>query len=406
VRAAAPFVAEALAEASIGALDSIVELAISQGCSFVLFAGDIYDGPERGLRAQLRFRRALEQLSDSGIAAFVVHGNHDPVETGWSAIRSWPGLVTVFSPSEVTSAEVRVNGERVATVQGISYARRDVRENLARLFSRPPGAGLAVGLLHCNVGGIVGHDDYSPCTIGDLRAAGLDYWALGHVHAREMLTGTPGETYAVYSGNTQGRSIHEAERTAKGVMLVSAEGASVTGLEFVPSDSVRFFEVNVDVTGVADLADLCAMLARSADDVLARADGRSLVVRGRITGRGQVHADLAREGSLAGMLRDLREDAGASLPFIWWDNLLDRTRSPLTRTEIERRNDFLSDLLAVADATRRDKEMLRTAARRAVAEAMPPGLRKVAARLAEADEDLERLVAQAADLALDMVADG
>lgn len=388
------------------ALDSIVDLAISRRCLFVLFAGDIYDGPDRGLRAQLRFRRALEQLSDSGIASYVVHGNHDPVESGWSAIRSWPPLTTVFGSSEVELAAVEVNGDRVATVQGISYARRDMRENLARRYSRPPGPGLAIGLLHCNVGGIPGHDDYSPCSLADLRSSGLDYWALGHIHAREVLAGAPGDCYAVYPGNTQGRSIREAERSDKGVMLVSAEGEAVTGLDFVASDSIRFFEVHVDTTGMSDLPEVCTALARSADELLDSADGRSLVLRARVTGRGPVHADLGREGAPAGVLRDLREDAGGGHPFIWWDSLIDGTRPSMTRTEIERRNDFLSDLLAVADAARSDPRSLRAIGERAGAEVMPTGVRTISSRLVESDEGLAQLLAQATDLALDLVADG
>jgi DNA repair exonuclease SbcCD nuclease subunit len=408
VRASAPFVAEALAGASLRALDAIVDCALSRQVAFVLFAGDIYDGPERGLRAQLRFRRALEQLSECGIASFVVHGNHDPVETGWSAIRSWPPLTTVFGAGEVQVSAAKVNGDLVATVQGVSYGRRDERENLALRFARPRGGGLAIGMLHCNVGGIPGHDDYSPCSLADLRAGGLDYWALGHIHMRSVLTGSPGAPWAVYPGNTQGRSIREGERSAKGVVLVTASpgDAAVSGVEFVPCDSVRFFEVPVDVTGSADLAQVCAVLASAAAQLLRESDGRSLVLRARLSGRGPVHRDLAREGAPAALLRELREDAGEGHPFIWWDSLIDGTRPALTRADIERRNDFLSDLLAVADSATVDRDGTRMLSSRAGAESMPAGLRALAAQLVEDDEDLLALVGRAADLALDLVAEG
>src|SRR6185295_14630172 len=120
----------------------------------------------------------LERLAERGIPTFIAHGNHDPLE-GWSAIRVWPSGVTVFGSGGVWTAPVEREGMRLATVYGVSYERPDVSENLARLFHRGPEPGLHVAVLHCNVGGVQEHAPYSPCSLDDLRAAEMDYWALG-----------------------------------------------------------------------------------------------------------------------------------------------------------------------------------------------------------------------------------
>ena len=118
----APWVADALRDASLEAFDALIELACDRNAAFVVLAGDIYDGAERGIRAQLRFKKGLERLSDAGIWSFVVHGNHDPVTTGWSALRSeWPPLVRIFEPGTVGEVTVKKDGEPIATVRGISY---------------------------------------------------------------------------------------------------------------------------------------------------------------------------------------------------------------------------------------------------------------------------------------------
>src|SRR5271167_1437646 len=70
----APYVAKRLRDASLAAFDRLVELCLQRRAAFLVVAGDIYDGPERGLRAQLRFRDGLARLSDAGISSFVVHG--------------------------------------------------------------------------------------------------------------------------------------------------------------------------------------------------------------------------------------------------------------------------------------------------------------------------------------------
>ena len=250
----------------------------------MLLAGDIYDGPERGLRAQLRFRDGLERLAAAGIASFVVHGNHDPVEQGWSALSGrWPDGVTVFGSSEVGAVTVERDGTALATVQGISYAQRREQRNLATQFRPHAGPGLNVGLLHCNVqGAATGYDDYSPCTLEDLTAAGVDYWALGHVHTRMVLSGRPGgsEPFVVYPGNLQARSPKGSEQGPKGATVVDVAGGRVERVEAVACDRVRFGTVEVDVAGIADVAELRVELVEQAAAALAAADGRSIVVRG------------------------------------------------------------------------------------------------------------------------------
>ena len=48
-----------------------------------------------------------------------------------------------------------------------------------------------MAVLHANVGHRVAWDNYAPCSIEDLRRAGMDYWALGHVHRFEVAVDDP-----------------------------------------------------------------------------------------------------------------------------------------------------------------------------------------------------------------------
>ena len=79
---------ERLRDASLDAFDDLVQLTIDRRAEFLLLAGDVYDGADRGVRAQLRFLRGMKKLAFEGIPVFVVHGNHDPLD-GWSAIRCY-----------------------------------------------------------------------------------------------------------------------------------------------------------------------------------------------------------------------------------------------------------------------------------------------------------------------------
>lgn len=354
VQASAPHVAEALRDASLHAFDAIVALALERQVAFVVFAGDIYDGAERGIRAQLRFFAGLEKLADAGIQSFVVHGNHDPVESGWSAVSNgWPKMVTIFGSDDTQPAPVvniERDGQRVATVQGMSYAQRETHENLSRRFSRPEGPGIHIGLLHCNVEGSPSkYANYSPCTLGDLRTTKLDYLALGHVHDRRiLLEGNPHEPWVIYPGNTQARSINETG--PKGVYLVNVEGGVIETPSFIPCDSIRFYQREIAIDDCASLGDLLDRLRTTEQGLLAESARRSIVVRATLTGRSALHRSLTKQGALDDLLSELRSDSSISEPFCWWERVIDLSSSPFDLDEIRQRSDFSADLLDLSDS--------------------------------------------------------
>ena len=67
-------------------------------------AGDVYDGADRSLRAQLKFVDGLKQLDSAGIRSFICHGNHDPLD-GWEARLDLPPGCVRFGP-DVTAEPV------------------------------------------------------------------------------------------------------------------------------------------------------------------------------------------------------------------------------------------------------------------------------------------------------------
>jgi DNA repair exonuclease SbcCD nuclease subunit len=347
----APEVAAALRDASLTAFDRLVDLCLERDAALLVIAGDVYDGAERGIRAQLRFRDGLEALSDAGVPSFVVHGNHDPVG-GWSAVNAWPPLVTVFDTDAVGSVEVRREGHLLAVVHGISYWRRDVRENLALRFRRSPADAFQIGVLHANVTGAAdGYDDYSPCSLDDLCRSGIDYWALGHIHSAMVLSGRPhaDEPWVVYPGNLQARSPKPSERGPKGALVVHVDDGRVASVEPVACDLVRFADADLDVTGYADIDEVRSGLLDLAAEQLDEAGGRSVVLRGRLVGRSEVHRAFARRGALDELQAAVRGQLPAGDRFCWLDRLEDASASPLDLGAVRRGSDFAGDLVRLAD---------------------------------------------------------
>ena len=347
----APFVAERLREASLAAFDSLVELCIEYGAALVV-AGDIYDGPERAAGAVALSRRSGPAFRCRH-RSFIVHGNHDPVETGWSALSGpWPDRVTVFGSGEVGAVPVQANGVPIATVQGISFAQRSERENLAKRFVHKAGPGVQVGVLHCNVrGAATGYDDYSPCTLEELRDLGLDYWALGHIHTQMVLAGRSGsdEPWVVYPGNLQARSPKPSERGPKGAMVVHVRGGRIAEVEPVSCDIVRFGLIELDMTS----SSISPNYGRPAQSCRSRA---SRIGRWTLFGVARTafrprrpHSDLCRQGRSRSLLVALREDFAERDPFCWWDSIDDRSRPEIDLDVARSGSDFAADLVAIAD---------------------------------------------------------
>ena len=339
-------VARALREATFDAYDALITLCIDERVEALLIAGDIYDGADRSLRAQRKFVAGLNRLHEAGIRSFVCHGNHDPLD-GWEAGLATPESCYRFGP-DVESVPFDPANPARGTVYGMSYPRQSVKENVARRFRRDQPTGVAIGLLHCNVGTDTGHEPYAPCTLEDLVATGMDYWALGHVHTAQVLRAQ--SPAVVYPGNPQGR--HPNETGPRGACLVTIEDGGRVTIESRPLDVVRWATVSVPIEGLDGIQDLLDRIESDVGSALDQADGRHLLYRLSLTGKGELHHDLKRPGVLDDIRAARNESIGS--PFAWCGRIEDATLPAFDRQQALRAGDFLSEVLALVDAAQGD----------------------------------------------------
>jgi exonuclease SbcD len=334
-----PRIAQRLKEATFEAYENLIALCLAQNVTFLVIAGDVYDGADRSVQAQMRFRAGLNRLHEHGIQSFVVHGNHDPLDGRLSGIRM-PNSVYTFGP-EPEWVTASIAGTPVAQIQGISYPTQEIRDNLALKFA-PPSEGLfSIGLLHCNVGGIAEHDNYAPCTIEDLSGTGIDYWALGHVHTRQTLK--PANPMIAYPGNLQGR--HPNESGARGALIVDVDESGRPTSTFEPLDIVRWESLSVSIDELSDLDALLDAAYVVIDEESVRADGRDLVCRISLIGRGPLHGDLSAENAISDLSDELRSSYAATTPFIWVERISDRTGPRLDIDALTDRDDFVGAVM-------------------------------------------------------------
>jgi DNA repair exonuclease SbcCD nuclease subunit len=352
LRSAPEHVVGTLQQATFSAYDRVIETALREQVDFVLIAGDIYDGKDRSLRAQLRFRDGLVGLAAAGIESFVVFGNHDPL-AGWSARIEWPQEVHRFGSDAVEAVPVQRGEVVLATVYGMSHDLAELTENLVPRFRRKQADGFAIGLLHANVEGIGGHENYAPCRLQDLEIAAMDYWALGHVHDRRVLREVG--PAIVYPGNTQARS--RAEHGERCCCVVAVEGGAASP-RFVPVDAVRWQQKEVSIAGLTDDQALLDHLDYTCREVRDVGEGRPVICTVTLVGSGPLHHSLNRPGYPDGLLDHLQAEHTETEPFVWVDRLQVATTPELDREERKKALDFAGELLRMVDEIRSAPEQI------------------------------------------------
>ena len=276
--AAAP--AEHIRGATRQALTNLVTLAIERRVAFVLLAGDLYDGDWKDWHTGQFLAQQLARLSREQIEVVAISGNHDAEQVLTKKL-NFPGMLRAAKPETR-----RMSGAPVA-VHGQSFATPAVTNNLALAYPERIDGLFNIGLLHTACGSGE-HANYAPCSVADLARRGYDYWALGHVHARSVVSRDP---WVVFPGNIQGR--HIKEEGSKGATLVTVTGGQVA-VEHQALDVLRWLQLDVDVTGAVGPEAMLTRVRFALDQAVLLSENRMLAVRVTLVGDYPAHADLVR----------------------------------------------------------------------------------------------------------------
>lgn len=327
-----------LRTATRGALERLVDMALNEGVAFVLLAGDIYDRDWPDFHTGLFFREQMARLARADVRVFIVQGNHDAQGVITRQLHL-PQNVKVFSSR--TAETCRIEGLSVA-IHGRSFPNRAVNEDLVPSYPSPVPGFFNIGVLHTSLTGRVGHDTYAPTDAATLSAKGYDYWALGHVHAREVVSELP---RIVFPGNLQGR--HANETGPKGCELVTVEVGHIQS-EFVPLDVVRWSQVAVPLDGVDRVDAVGAAFRKALAPMLIGAADRLHAVRVVLSGSTELHRlEALQPGTLAAAVQGAAQDVSETE--VWVEQVQLELTTPMDRAEAAQRQDAVGELVRLVD---------------------------------------------------------
>jgi DNA repair protein SbcD/Mre11 len=269
------------------AFERLVDLALDQSVDFVLIAGDLYDGDWRDHNTGLFFVHQISKLREAEIPVFVIAGNHDAANKMTRSLRLPPNPVGGPPLLAHRAPETRVLEDLGVAIHGQSFAQQSESDNLARQYP-PAHAGLFnIGLLHTSLEGDRRHATYAPCSLDDLRGKEYQYWALGHIHQRRIVSQEP---VIAYPGNLQGRHIRETGE--KGCLVVDVDRRHEVQTTFEPLDVFRWEWLEVACQEAATVSDVLDRFRHELENLVARHGAVPLGVRVVLSGPCEAHQDL------------------------------------------------------------------------------------------------------------------
>lgn len=277
---------ERMKQSTFRSFERIIDKAIQERVDFVLLAGDLYDADTRSLRAQVFVREQMKRLAQYDISVYIIHGNHDHLGGSWAAIE-FPDNVHIFTEPYVEEKSFYKDGELLASIYGFSYLQQAVTDNMTAQYTKMSDAPFHIGMLHGSVEGDAEHNRYAPFQIRELKEKEFHYWALGHIHKREILVENPP---IIYPGNIQGR--HRKEAGEKGAYLVEMTEQE-TRCSFFHTADVIWEEIELSIEGLDTVDDFM----KAASEVLQKQrkveEGIFLTVS--LTGQGPLSSYLRDE---------------------------------------------------------------------------------------------------------------
>lgn len=326
------------------ALENLVELCVAEEAALLLLAGDVFDGDWRDYSTGLFFAAQMARLRHAGVRVVTLRGNHDAVSQVHKELRLPENVreLSAKKPESVLLEEIGI------AVHGQSFGKREVPEDLAARYPAPIAGLFNVGLLHTSLTGRPGHDPYAPTTLDVLRGKGYDYWALGHVHARELVCEDP---HVVFPGNLQGR--HARELGPKGATVLTIEGGRLRELRHEALDAVRWAACEVELSAAADGHDVVELVHAELSRLAAGAGGRLLAARVTLRGQTRAHPELVSEPE---RLRTQLEACALDVTEapVWLERVVLQTESVSAGAQLVEREDALGQLAQSLEALSRD----------------------------------------------------
>lgn len=343
-----------LKDATFKSFRKIIDLCLDKKVDFLIISGDIFDSENKSLAAQLRFVSELKSLSDKGIPTYFVCGNHDPLKSWLDAI-GLPENVYRFDSSGVQFHVFRKDDDAIADIHGISFSEKAVKKNLAADFKLAPvPAPISIAVLHGTAGSPGPHENYAPFSREDVANKGFDYWALGHIHKKGIVSAS--NPTILYPGNPQGRDF--GEDGEKGCYLVEISKDHDPVVEFMPTQIIRFENLNINMSALDKIESLQGKINKELEKAENYNEDVNYILRINLTGRTGLHKSINDKAEINELTELFNEGQLNQQYFRWIDQIYVNTQPDIDIEMIKNGTGFSAEILKSFDMYLEDYKKL------------------------------------------------
>jgi len=336
----------------------MVDLSLNEEVDAFVIAGDLFDGEKLSFATERFLLEQLSRLNQAGISVVYATGNHDaPTRARRGAALQWPANVLVAAGPEPRRQTVfDRDGTPVGHITAAGHATDRESRNLSAGFLRPPGNDPEVAVLHTHASSAAGaarHGRYAPSDVAGMARAGFDYWALGHIHQREVLSEQP---MICYSGSPQGLGFGEVG--PRGCLVVDLKSRRTPDVRFCSIAPLRFEVLRVG--GIEEARSLDAVVRRVVEhwEDARRMDpadpGAEWIVRVELEGPAALAHSLRRTEDQEALQAELQ----AVLDAAHVERSVSRTQVPVRTSDYIARGDVLGEALRLVEELRGGAEPL------------------------------------------------
>lgn len=274
----------------------VVREAIEREVDAVVITGDVADRENRYFEAYGAFESGVIDLDEEGIPIVTVAGNHDSeflprmvddIGVDNLHLLGRNGTWERFSLGEFGDSEVYLDGW--------SFPQEHVSSSPIDDYDLPQAdQSTQIGVLHADLDNP--RTQYAPVDSSELRNTPADCWLLGHIHVPQVPIDA--DPTVLYPGSPQ--PLDPGEQGVHGPWLISIEDGEVT-TEQIPTASVRYEEIEVDVSDAPDIEGVGAAVSTEVQQYIEEAETRKLsafLPRIKLTGRTDAHAEIEREKAI------------------------------------------------------------------------------------------------------------
>jgi DNA repair exonuclease SbcCD nuclease subunit len=316
------------------AFEKILSAAIVEKVDFIVIAGDLYDTGLKSFESVLFFNKQMVQLHDAGIEVYLIYGNHDAASKLTKQLDP-PKNVHVLHANQ---PETIVNDNLGIAIHGQSFATPEVTEDLAVNYPAPVHNLFNIGVLHTSLSGYSEHANYAPCSLEELKNKGYEYWALGHVHNRQILCTDP---YIVFPGNIQGR--HGKEQGEKSSELVTVSETGTISVREIATSVIPWLEITISASGCHTADDVYDKMRAELQKQFPADNERVSAIRIKIAGASDAHAELSRDPEqVRNQAISIASECGNNL--LWVERVQVATVPHLKREGLLERDDPLGEI--------------------------------------------------------------